>query len=667
MHDIPVARDQELRVREASLIEVGAFQVIVDRRKPAWVEAVALRLGQFHAFSIPSLRNAGSLYRLSNGEINPKTLRTNEPDVRKEGRAMGEPVVALDPAWPRMTLSAATALLTAPDARFAMETVTIRGVPTRVWKNAPPTLRALIEMSRAHGERLMTIHEDERVSFEANWRAVSAVAHALAERGVAKGDRVAIAMRNLPEWPAAFFAIIAIGAIAVPLNAWWTADELAYGLVDAGAKVLIADGARHERLRDRYAQLPALEHVLVTRAVTPLAAPASALEDISGAPERWGQLPDRALPHASIESDDDASILYTSGTTGVPKGALGTHRNFVTNILSGGFGAARSFLRRGEPPPEPTPRTVLTVIPMFHATALSAGMMTAVAAGNTTIFMHKWDPVRAMEIIEREKVNVTGGVPTIAWQLIEHPDRHRYDLSSLEAIAYGGAPSAPELVKRIYAEFGALPGNGWGMTETTATVTSHSAEDYLNRPTSAGPPVPVADIEVRAEDGTTVLPTGAIGELWARGPMIVKGYWNKPEATAATFVDGWVRTGDLASIDDEGFVFILDRAKDMIIRGGENIYSTEVENVLYAHPAVTDCALIGVPHRTLGEEPAAVVHLTPGASASEAELQAWVAQRLAHFKVPVTIRFVDETLPRNANGKILKRELQGLFEGRAAA
>jgi long-chain acyl-CoA synthetase len=264
-------------------------------------------------------------------------------------------------------------------------------------------------------------------------------------------------------------------------------------------------------------------------------------------------------------------------------------------------------------------------------------------------------------------VNVTGGVPTIAWQLLEHPDRDRYDLSSLESIAYGGAPAAPDLVRRIFTEFGALPGNGWGMTETMATVTSHAAEDYLNRPTSAGPPVAAADLKIMGEDGQTELPTGEVGELWARGPMIVRGYWNKPGATAETFVDGWVRTGDLARLDEEGFCYIVDRAKDMIIRGGENIYSTEVENCLYAHPAVTDCALIGLPHRTLGEEPAAVVHLCPGCHATEAELQGWVRQHLAAFKVPVAIRFVAETLPRNANGKILKRELRALFEDRAAA
>ncbi|WCM27897.1 acyl--CoA ligase [Sphingomonas sp. QA11] len=575
-----------------------------------------------------------------------------------------EPLVALDPAWPKMTLPEVEAVLTAPGERFEMETVTVNGIPTRVWKNAPPSLGWLIQASRLHGARLFTIYEDERVTYDANFRAVATLAGKLREMGIAKGDRVGLAMRNLPEWPVIFFAAASIGAIVVPLNAWWTAGELEYGIDDSGARLLFVDDERYQRLRAHDAPLPALERMIVSRASSALDARASRLEDLIGTPNDYATLPDTALPAAEIAPDDDATIFYTSGTTGNPKGALGTHRNMMSNIMSGGYNGARSLLRRGEPIPAPIPRVTLTVIPLFHVTACSAGMMGSIAAGSSLIFMRKWDTVRAMEIIEREKVNITGGVPTIAWQLLEHPDRARYDLSSLEAIAYGGAPSAPELVRRIHTEFGALPGNGWGMTETMATVTGHSSEDYLNRPTSAGPPVPVADLKIMDEEGATELPVGEVGELWARGPMIVKGYWNKPEATAATFIDGWVRTGDLARLDEEGFVYIVDRAKDMIIRGGENIYSSEVENVLYAHPAVTDCALIGIPHRTLGEEPAAVVHLAPGMEASEAELQAWVRERLAIFKTPVAIRFVKETLPRNANGKILKKDLKVLFEDR---
>lgn len=572
-------------------------------------------------------------------------------------------VAATNKAWPVMSLAEVEAELCAPGQRFEMETVTIREIPTRVWKNALPNLAALARHGRTHGERIFTIYGEERVTYDAWFRATALLAQEFRKRGIRKGDRIALAMRNLPEWPVVFFAATSIGAICVPLNAWWTAGELAYGLANSGARVLVCDAERFGRVAPHLPELPELRDVIVSRAATPLSDGAEALEDIIGHPGGYASLPETEIPDVPVAPDDDATIFYTSGTTGNPKGALGTHRNLLTNILSSGYGAARAARRRGDPVPVSAPKVGLTVIPMFHVTACSAGLMGAVAAGNTMIFMHKWDPVKAFEIIERERVNSTGGVPTIAWQLIEHPDRGKYDLSSLEAIAYGGAPSAPELVRKIRSVLGALPGNGWGMTETMATVTGHSAEDYLNRPDSAGPPVPVADLRIMDEDGATILTAGEVGELWARGPMVVKGYWNNPEATAATFVDGWVRTGDLARLDEEGFCYIVDRAKDIVIRGGENIYSSEVENVLYDHPAVTDAALIGIPHRILGEEPAAVVHLAPGHSASESELQDWVRSRLAAFKVPVRILFCEETLPRNANGKILKKDLKSLFEG----
>ncbi|MCF8883865.1 acyl--CoA ligase [Erythrobacter sp. SN021] len=550
--------------------------------------------------------------------------------------------------------------LTAPGQRFEMETIDIRGVPTRVWKNAPANLRQVAMAGRAHGDRLFAIYEDERITYDAWFRAVARLAAEFRARGIAKGDRVALAMRNLPEWPVAFFAATAIGAICVPLNAWWTGPELAFGLANSGSKLLVCDAERWERLAGHRAEFPGLETVFVARGERP-ANGTERLEDLIGTPNDYAALPQGELPPEEIAPDDEATIFYTSGTTGQPKGALGTHRNLCTNILSSGFNAAYAALRRGEVPPQPVQKVGLTVIPLFHVTACSAGLMGYVVAGHTLVFMHKWDPVKAFQLIERERVNLTGGVPTIAWQLLEHPERKNYDLSSLEAIAYGGAPAAPELVRKIHEEFGALPANGWGMTETMATVTGHSSEDYLNRPDSCGPPVAVADLKIMSEDGETELPTGEVGELWARGPMIVKGYWNRPEATAETFVDGWVRTGDLARLDEEGWCFIVDRAKDMVIRGGENIYSSEVENVLYDHPAVTDAALVGIHHPTLGEEPAAVVHLAPGTSASEEELREWVAARLAKFKVPVRIAFVEDTLPRNANGKILKKDLGAFF------
>ena len=562
--------------------------------------------------------------------------------------------------WPAMSRAECRDRLTAPGERFEMETIDIRGVPTRVWKHAPTNMRQVAMAARTHGDRLFAIYEYERVTYEAWFRAVARMAAELRERGVAKGDRVALAMRNLPEWPVAFFAATTIGAICVPLNAWWTGPELAFGLANSGAKLLVCDAERWERIAPHRGELPDLEHALVSRSDAPLEG-AEQLEDVLGTPKDYAALPSAELPQVDIDPEDEATIFYTSGTTGQPKGALGTHRNLCTNIMSSAYNGAIAFLRRGEEPPAPVQKVGLTVIPLFHVTACSAGLMGYVVAGHTMVFMHKWDPVKAFQLIEREKVNLTGGVPTIAWQLLEHPERANYDLSSLEAVAYGGAPAAPELVRKIHEEFGALPANGWGMTETMATVTGHSSEDYLNRPDSCGPPVAVADLKIVGDDGVTELPVGEVGELWARGPMVVKGYWNRPEATAETFVDGWVRTGDLARLDEEGWCYIVDRAKDMIIRGGENIYSSEVENVLYDHPAVTDAALVAIAHPTLGEEPAAVVHLAPGMSATEDELREWVAARLAKFKVPVRIAFVQDTLPRNANGKILKKDLGAFF------
>jgi len=547
----------------------------------------------------------------------------------------------------------------------------IRGVPTRTWKNAPPSLRAVVEVSRASADRVFLVHEDERVTFEAFHRAVATLAEVLAADGVVKGDRVAIVMRNLPEWPVAFYAAASVGAIVTPLNAWWTGPELEYGLIDSGAKVALVDAERLERLSEHLPNCPELERVYVARAAEEIAHPQLLkLEDVIGAPETWADLPDRPLPTTPIAPDDAATIFYTSGTTGKPKGALGTQRNINSNIMASASVAARAFLRRGEAPPAPDPsapqRAVLLSVPFFHATGCFAMLNPTLISGGKMVMMRRWDAVRAFELIEREKVNLAGGVPTIAWQLIEHPLRDNYDLSSLESVAYGGAPSAPELVRRIRETFpNSAAGNGWGMTETSATASSNSAEDYEHRPDSCGPAVAVTDLKIMTVEGDRELPIGEVGELWCQGPQVVAGYWNKPEATAQTFVDGWVKTGDLARLDEEGFCYIIDRAKDMLIRGGENIYCIEVENVLYDHPAVMDAALVGIPHRTLGEEPGAVVTLKPGASATEAELRAFVAERLAAFKVPVRVLFWHETLPRNANGKILKPELRKLFEAEA--
>jgi len=568
-----------------------------------------------------------------------------------------------------MSIQQAHAILSQPGLPTEVAEETIRGVKLKVWKNQPPTLRAVAEMAKGHGDKMFLIYEDERVSFDAFHRAVAAFAAELIAQGVEKGDRVAVIMRNLPEWVVAFYAAAAIGAIVTPLNAWWTGPELEYGLTDSGTKVAVMDAERFARMTEHFVNCPELKRVYVSREPDEIAHPyVTKLESVIGAPPEWANLPDQPIPPVELGTDDDATIFYTSGTTGRPKGALATHRSINTNIITAGAAMARSFLRRGEAPPQPDPnqpqRATLLSVPFFHVTGCFAVLNPSLFAGAKLVLMYKWDPIRAFELIERERVTSAGGVPTIAWQLIEHPARTNYDLSSLEAVSYGGAPSAPELVKRLKEVFPkSQSGQGWGMTETCATVTSNGAEDYQNRPSSCGPAAVVAELQIRdPADGKTVLRAGEVGELWSKGPMNAKLYWNKPEPTAQTFVDGWVRTGDLARLDDEGFCYIIDRAKDMLIRGGENIYCVEVENALYDHPAVMDAAVVGKPHRILGEEPAAVVTLKPGAEATEEELRAHVAERLAAFKVPVAVKFWKETLPRNPNGKILKNELKKLFE-----
>ena len=563
-----------------------------------------------------------------------------------------------------MSMAEVEARLTAPGASFEMDEIEIRGLRTRIWKRAIPTLRDLTERMRNHGERIFLVYEDDRLSYADAYTRVAALAHYLRDRcGVCQGDRVALAMRNYPEWPIAFYAVTSLGAIVVPLNAWWKREELEYGIDDSGSRVLIADQERAALLEPSYAKL-SLGHVIVAKPAHP---PLAGTVDFALATA--GARPELRLPEATIHPDDDATIFYTSGTTGNPKGALGTHRNMLTNITSAGFAQARGAMRRGDAAPSGPvgQRSILLSVPFFHVTGSHSTMAANTAAGNKLVLMHRWNPERALELIERERVNQFGGVPSMVWQVLESPDLLKRDTSSVMNVGYGGAPASPELVRRIHQHFGTVTSsNGYGMTETSAISTINNSIDYLRKPDSIGRPVAVVDVKVVDSAGRT-LPCGEIGELCIRGPNIVRGYWNKPEASAATFRDGWCHSGDIARIDDEGFVYIVDRAKDMLIRGGENVYCVEVEDVLYSHPAVMDAAVVGIPHQVLGEEVGAVVQVTPGAAVTEGELQAYVAERLARFKVPVRIDLRLEPLPRNANGKILKRELREAMTGSVRA
>jgi len=555
------------------------------------------------------------------------------------------------------SIAEATAALTAPGQQFEVEEVEVRGVPTKVWKNAPPTLRDILERSRKHGDAAFLVYEDERISFEDHYRLAAALATQLQDRfGVAKGDRIAIAMRNFPEWAIAFWAAAAVGAVVVPLNAWWTGPELAYALDDSGADLLFADQERAARLADHLDGLPGLKRVIVAR--SDIQHDHLRFEDVVGAMPKKVELPD-----VDLDPDDDATIFYTSGTTGKPKGAVGTHRNICTNQLSLAFVNARNRMRASgatdAKPQEKTQNAYLLSVPFFHATGCHSVLVANTLYGGKLVIMRKWDPGRALELIERERVTTFGGVPAMVMQVLDHPDFAKRDLSSVRSVGYGGAPAPPDLVRRIKEHFpGGSPSNGYGLTETSSITTMNAGDDYVRKPDSVGPPVPVCEVKVVDEDGNET-PPGGIGELWIKGPNIVRGYWNKPEATAAAFIGEWFRSGDVARIDDEGFVYIVDRAKDMVIRGGENVYCVEVEAALHEHPAVADAAVIGIPHDVLGEEVGAVVQLRSGHDdVTEDDLRAFVGERLAAFKVPVKVWFRDDALPRNPAGKILKRELR---------
>jgi long-chain acyl-CoA synthetase len=506
--------------------------------------------------------------------------------------------------------------------------------------------------ARPRGDATFLVYEDERWSFADVMARVDALGALLVDSyGVGVGDRVAIGMRNYPEWVVAFAAITSVGAVSVSLNAWWTEEELGWALEDCGASVLVADRERVERTREATRRLGV--RVLGVRLG----------DDVDGQladVDRWEDaLPlGTPLPGVAISPDDDATILYTSGTTGRPKGAVSTHRAVTQALMGYSCRAAVDRLRRGTPATPTTPPAFILIVPLFHVTGSIPVMLGCFASGLKLVIMYKWDPDRALELIERERVTNFVGVPTQSWDLLQSPRFAEFDTSSLVAVGGGGAPAPPELVRRVATSFAkASPNIGYGMTETNAYGPQNGGEDYLTHPTSTGRATPILQVEVRDEAGVPV-PVGERGEIWFKGPNLIRGYWNRPDATAETIVDGWLRTGDIGRLDDEGFVYVEDRAKDMVLRGGENVYSAEVEAVIYEHPAVHEAAVFGVPHDRLGEEVAAVVVPRAGATVTADELRAHVSRRLAPFKVPSRVAVWSEPLPRNPAGKVLKRDLR---------
>lgn len=554
----------------------------------------------------------------------------------------------------------AVALLTGRGADFEIVTETVGGIEMPVYRNAAPSMRAVFENSIAQGDRPFLVYGDTRWSYGDHADRVRRLGHHLVEvSGIRPGDRIAIGMRNYPEWVLAFWTVQALGAVAVPLNAWWTGLELAYGIEDSGAVAAIVDDERLERMAD---VLQGLTATYVARSRVPVPDWAFTLEDVIEADE----VP--PLPDADIAPDDPSTIMYTSGTTGRPKGAVQTHRNHATNLMNTAFGGALAAVMAppaddDAPGDDADPARIigLQTFPFFHIGGLT-GLYVSTAIGATLVCMYRWDAAEAVRLIRDEQITTVAGVPTVVRQLFDELDREGVVAETLNSISSGGAPVPPSLIDRIGERSGRAirPANGYGLTETTSAVVSNAGNEYYEHPDSVGRALPVAEVSIRDESGAE-LATGMTGELWVRGPNVVAGYWNNPEATADAFTDGWFHTGDAAFLAD-GLVHVVDRIKDVVLRGGENVYCAEVEAAIHAIPGIVDVAVIGVPHDVLGEEVAAIVEIADGVSLSAADIQRAVAERLAAFKVPSIVRQTSAPLPRTATGKVLKRDLRAAVE-----
>ena len=547
----------------------------------------------------------------------------------------------LDPA----KLAAAAFKLLTEDPKFKVGEAEIRGNTYRVFENAPPSLPALFAYGAMHGDKEFLYYEGERMSFAETWKRACRLAHALKdELGVKQGEHVALAMRNYPEWCVSYMAVISLGAVVVPLNAWWKADELKYGLEDSGAKKVIADGRRLEYI------LPYKDELGLTLVL--------ARDEGEGADYTYDGLLEASSndtpPQVDIDHDDDFCIVYTSGSTGNPKGVILTHRGCISTLLSWGFIAsvvkdARDGVSLfGDDP------GILLAVPLFHVTGSHSIFLLSYLVGRRIAMLYRWDPADAVKIINQEKLTNFVGVPSQSYELMQAAGEG--GMPSLIDIGSGGAKRPAEHVKKLADTFKqAKPSSGYGLSETNAMGCVISLEDYQKRPDSTGRPVPpLTDIKIMNEDGVEQ-PRGTVGEVWIRSPANFRGYHNLPEDTEKALTpEGWFRTGDLGRMDDEDFLYIVDRIKDLIIRGGENISCLEVENRVYQHEDVAEASVFSVPDEVLGERVGLVVYPRDGADIDAEALRAFMAEELAAFKVPERIWISPASLPRLGTAKFDK-------------
>ncbi len=547
--------------------------------------------------------------------------------------------------------------LTSAGQMFEIRTVEVRGVPIREFVHAPANLRDVWLSSAGHGDREYLVYNEERATYAQAHVFVASVANWLSEAGIQPGDRVAISMRNYPEYMMAYWAVVSMGAVVVGMNAWWVPHEMEYGLKDSTPKLLICDKERLQRFQEIREEFPHIQ-VVAVRVEDEL--PADVVD--------WVELinSDPHLPDAAIDPDDDACIFYTSGTTGNPKGAQLTHRGCTNNIMNLVFANMVQPLAlaraRGEQPADPAAgggqMSVLMATPLFHVTANNCVAQSGTLAGAKLVHMYRWDAGEALRLIEQEGVTNFSAVPMMTREMLMHPDFATRNTSSLKAMGGGGAAMQPDLTRKVRDSMpSAAPSQGYGMTETCGIITA-SAGDYLvDKPESCGRAVPTLEAKCVDDQGDEVA-VGTAGELWVRGAPVIKGYLNRVEATAESITDGWLHTGDIAYMDADGFIFLVDRAKDMVLRGGENIYCAEVESAMFSCEGVAECVAFAVDDDRLGEEVGAAIYREAGANLDADALRAHMGVLLAPFKVPRYLWFVDQPLPRNANGKFVKRDVK---------
>lgn len=552
---------------------------------------------------------------------------------------------------PSCSLAEANDILARED-RFQTEHCQVGDRSFLAWKTGPKNLLDIFAMSQNHSDKEYLVLDDARITFGAFGNAVKHLARQMRNAGLQKGDRVALLMRNRPEWPVVFFATAAAGGVIVPINAWASDQYKQAAFQNAEPRFLVHD---QQEEAPECASAQTVWTVSFAGSVNPLPLPPH---------DQWDRLLVEPMELAVPDSEDLAAIFYTSGTTGRPKGAMLSHRSLANAIRNAEFHIARMHLRYPSCASIVGTNAIgqqvgLFPVPFFHVTGSVAGVVLFAGMGDKLILMHKWDPPRALDLIEQERVTSIGGVPTLPLQLLQQENLEARDLSSLCGVLYGGASPPTHLPESIRTRLKAVAATGWGMTETAATFLYNGSVDYLRLPASCGVPAPVNSSRVVDRDGNE-LPAGQAGELQVSGSNVTLGYWRNPSATQAAFDGNWFHTGDIATIDAEGFVTVVDRLKDIIIRGGENLSSVEIEDSLLTHPHVIDCAVIGRSHPTLGEEPVAILVLRQGETDVK-DIDLYMQAKVGRQKAPAAYHVTPDPLPRNAGGKILKHELRKIY------